>query len=213
MSSSMTESLIFSLPLCTMKTSLSRIDVSVKHQRGSWRAIGGGVLRICTDVSPLANLLRAADPRLVPRRSQMPSTRAGCDEPLKTMAPRMMGGPRSVRSSSSNGRTCLTLEKSRAIIIRVMSAGRRWALAVCTGPSPTRQGCKRKRSGLWQASAWARQRQMPDEAACLPACEGRWAKGDGRGCECWAGLGCSRRLCLGPGRKLFLGPGRTLSPS
>jgi hypothetical protein len=67
---------------------------------------------------------------------------------------------------------------------RVMSAGRRWALAGCTGPSPTRRGCKRKRSGFWQASAWAR--QMPDEAACLPA------MGDAMGEDAsagWAGLG------------------------
>lgn len=53
--------------------------------------------RIWTWVSPLANLLSWATPRLVPSRSQMPSTRVGCDEPLKTMAPRMVGGPRSVR--------------------------------------------------------------------------------------------------------------------
>jgi len=36
-SSSMTESLIFSLPLCTMKTSLSRIDVSGGCQQADAR--------------------------------------------------------------------------------------------------------------------------------------------------------------------------------
>lgn len=48
-----------------------------------------------TDVSPFANFPSDAEPRLEPRRSQMASTRVGCDEPLKTIAPRMIGGPRS----------------------------------------------------------------------------------------------------------------------
>jgi hypothetical protein len=60
-------------------------------QRGeSW---GDG--RMCTEVSPLANLLSWAVPRFMPRRSQMPSTSTGWEEPLKTIAPRMLGGPSS----------------------------------------------------------------------------------------------------------------------
>jgi hypothetical protein len=50
--------------------------------------------RIDTLVSPFANFPKLAEPRLEPRRSQMPSTRAGWLDPLKTIAPRMVGGPR-----------------------------------------------------------------------------------------------------------------------
>ena len=85
--SSITLSLIFRLPLWTMKTSCSRIEVS-----------------ILTDVSPLLNFLRSALAGEVPNRSQMASTRRGCDEPEKILTRRMMK-LRTVRQSYEICRT------------------------------------------------------------------------------------------------------------
>ena len=71
--SSMTLSLIFRLPLWTMNTSCSRIEVS-----------------ILMDVSPLLNFLSSAFAGEVPNRSQMDSTRSGCEEPEKIFTLRMV---------------------------------------------------------------------------------------------------------------------------
>jgi hypothetical protein len=51
-------------------------------------------IRIVTDVSPFLNFPSVAEPCLVPSLSQMPSTSLGCEDPAKTMAPRIVGGPR-----------------------------------------------------------------------------------------------------------------------
>lgn len=72
-SSSMTLSLIFRLPLWTMKTSCSRIEVS-----------------ILIEVSPLLNFLSSTLAGEVPNRSQIVSTRSGCEEPEKIFTRRMV---------------------------------------------------------------------------------------------------------------------------
>lgn len=73
MRSSMTLSLTLLLPLCTMKTSWPRIEVL-----------------ILTEVSPLLNFLSSQFARLVERRSQMASTRTGCEDPEKILTCRMI---------------------------------------------------------------------------------------------------------------------------
>ena len=80
-----------------MKTSLFRIDVSATHQQAIETAVGWSI-RMVTDVSPFLNLLSVAEPGFMPSRSHTPSASLGCDDPLKTMAPRMVGGPRRVTS-------------------------------------------------------------------------------------------------------------------
>lgn len=77
-----------------------------------------------TDVSPFANLPNDAEPRLEPSLSQIPSTRAGWDEPLKTMAPRMVGGPRTNKWSS----LCLRADGGVGGCRKFMAGGRMpWA--------------------------------------------------------------------------------------
>lgn len=64
----MTLSLTLLLPLWTIKTSWSRMEVLMP-----------------TDVSPLLNLLSSHSAGLVPRRSQIASTRDGCEDPEKIL--------------------------------------------------------------------------------------------------------------------------------
>lgn len=51
-------------------------------------------LLISTEVSPLANFFKSTLAGLLPSRSQMASTKIGCEVPEKMQAPRMMAGGR-----------------------------------------------------------------------------------------------------------------------
>ncbi len=85
MSISMTLSLTLLLPLWTMKTSWSRIEVSM-----------------LTEVSPLLNFLSSAFAGDVPRRSQMASTKSGWEDPEKIFAPLIARGRQTCTPSKGN---------------------------------------------------------------------------------------------------------------
>ncbi len=85
MSISMTLSLTLSLPLWTIKTSWSRIEVSM-----------------LTEVSPLLNFFSSAFAGDVPRRSHTASTRSGCEDPENIFAPLMARDCENCTASKGN---------------------------------------------------------------------------------------------------------------
>lgn len=89
MSISMTLSLIWSLPLWTMKTSWSRTEVSCYHVSQRATCLRARDILISTDVSPLLNFFSSTCERFWPRRSQIASTRKGCEDPEKMHVCRM----------------------------------------------------------------------------------------------------------------------------